>query len=137
MAIIKGQDMVTRLMRLFQRRGDVTDAGVFGEASDSLEEVVARLRDNVERTGNPAKGSITITLNLKAERTHNAEVVVNLSSSVTTKKPALPGRTAMVWLDPDCALHTVPVQENLPLDGPMRAIQGGKGEDEKKEKVSK
>lgn len=133
MAVIHGEQAVQRLATIMREKDNPDDPGLLGEAGTSLDDVFARIRAHVERTGKACKGSVTITIALKGYRSKGGEVAVDVEGGVTSKAPAPPKRETILFLDHDSHAHTTPQQEEMPLFDP-KVVKGG---EEKKDSVPK
>lgn len=136
MASFAGESVWRGLVRLL-RRQDQPDAPTLEERiGKEWDALAAGCRDFVEQSGGKAcSGKITIELKVKAYRTQNGEVALDIAPSVAAKIPNAPLPARQVFLDREAVAHTQPVQVDLPIMGIRGTVDGGK--DTKKDEQDK
>jgi hypothetical protein len=107
---------IQRIAQLLLDKEDPDDPGVLSEAGEALLDVAAVMAKKVRQTGKACKGEVTIKLPLKAYRTKNNEVAVEIEPVIGSKKPQLArDRGVMLFAGHDGELSTTAVQEEMPL----------------------
>jgi hypothetical protein len=119
---------------------DPDDPGVLAEFGDELLAAAATMARKVRQTNKACTGEVTLTFKLKAYRTPNREVAIELHDAIKSKKPTLTReRSVQLYAGHDGELETQPVQEEMPLFDKESAtvIDGGKVEGDKGQKPKK
>lgn len=105
-----------RLVHLLKKADDDEDPGLMTEVGEALLQTAAIMAKKVRQTQKACKGDVTIKFAVKAYRTKNNEVALEIEPIVTSKQPQLAQeRGVMLFAGHDGELSTTAIQEELPM----------------------
>lgn len=105
-----------QLVHLLKKADDDEDPGLMTECGEVLLRVAAIMAKKVRQTQKACKGDVTLKFSLKAYRTKNNEVALDIEPAITSKQPQLAQeRGVMLFAGHDGELSTTAIQEDLPL----------------------
>lgn len=105
-----------QLVHLLKKADDDEDPGLMTECGEALLKVAAIMAKKVRQTQKACKGDVTLKFALKAYRTKNNEVALDIEPIITSKQPQLAQeRGVMLFAGHDGELSTTAIQEDLPL----------------------
>lgn len=114
--ISKPSNALNTLVHLLKKADDPDDPGLMVEVGDALLKTAAVMAKKVRQTGKACKGDVTLKFSLKAYRTKNNEVALEIEPITTCKQPQLAQeRAVQLFAGHEGELSTTAIQEELPM----------------------
>jgi hypothetical protein len=120
-----------RITHLLIEAEDPDDRGPLYEAGEEVLSTAKQMATKVRQTNKACTGEATLKFKMKAYRTKNKEVAIEIEPIITSKKPSLArNRGVQLYAGHEGELSTTAVQEEMPLftKDTAKSIDGGKSE---------